>query len=97
MTANRLPLNERLGDRLAVPLAQLGLVLEQLELAGPAGHEEEDDALRLRRPMPRPRGERVIVSGGDAAAVALIQERSERDGAQSDAANLRRNGGASVR
>ena len=39
------PLDERVRDRLAAVLLELGLVVEQLELAGPAGHEQVDDAL----------------------------------------------------
>ena len=41
---------ERLdGDRLAVELVQLRLVVERVDLARPAVHEQEDDALGLRR------------------------------------------------
>ena len=32
---------------MAGEFAELGLVVEQFELARPAGHEQEDDALRL--------------------------------------------------
>ena len=46
---DRLALRERLGHRLAVEFVELRLVVERLEVARPAGHVQEDDALRLRR------------------------------------------------
>ena len=52
-------LDERIGDRLAAVLLELGLVVEQLELAGPAGHEQVDHALGPRREMARPGRERI--------------------------------------
>ena len=60
------PLDEReplvldvgLRDDLAVEFLQLGLVVEQFELARPAGHEQEDDVLRLGGEMRRFRRER---------------------------------------
>ena len=45
MKAKRLPFQIRIRRRLGVPLLQLGLVIEQLELAGSAGHEEVDDVI----------------------------------------------------
>ena len=44
-----LPLRERLRHRLAVHLGQLRLVVERLEVRGPARLIQEDDALGLRR------------------------------------------------
>ena len=46
---DRLPLGERLGHRLAVPLGQFGLVVEAFEVGRAAGHDQEDDALGLGR------------------------------------------------
>ena len=46
-----LPLHVGLGDHLPVQLAQFGLVVEQIELARPARHEQEDDRLGLRLVM----------------------------------------------
>src|SRR5439155_9024800 len=54
------------GRRLAVELAELGLVVEQLQLARRAGHEEVDDVLDLRREVALSRGKWVggVVFGG---------------------------------
>ena len=35
------------GDRLAVERIELGLVVERIDMAGPAVHEQKDDALGL--------------------------------------------------
>src|SRR5256885_17121642 len=48
-------LDERLRNRLAVQLNELGLVIEQFELARSAGHEEVKDVLRARLEMRRTR------------------------------------------
>src|SRR5438477_10085930 len=48
------PLDERVRDRLAAVLLKLGLVVEQLELAGTAGHEQVDHALGPGREEARP-------------------------------------------
>jgi len=55
--------------RVAVPLDQLGLVVEQVDVTGPAGHEQLHDALRLRRVV-RPGGERPVAAeeGGEGDA-----------------------------
>ena len=94
-----LPLDERLGDRLAVVLLELRLVVEQLELARAAGHEQVDDALRLRREVARPRRQRVrrAARRGAAAAASARRPASERQGhrAEADAAPSRRSGGGS--
>ena len=42
-----LAFDEAGGDGLAVEFVELGLVVEELQLAGAAGHEEVDDALGL--------------------------------------------------
>ena len=44
-------LDERVGDRLAAIFLKLGLEVEELELAGAAGHEEVDHALGPRGEM----------------------------------------------
>ena len=46
------------GQRLAVALDQLRLVVPGVELADGAGAEDDDDVLRLRREVRRPRRER---------------------------------------
>src|SRR5262249_41113010 len=51
-----LALGERLGERLAVELAQLRLGVEALQLARPAGHAQMDDALGLGREVRPLRG-----------------------------------------
>ena len=58
-----LALDVALRDRLAAELLQLRFVVEQLELGGPAGHEQENDVPGLGRDLPaaqhaRPRGGR---------------------------------------
>ena len=52
-------LDERVGDRLAAILLELGLVVEELELARSAGHEQIDHALGPRREMARMGRDRV--------------------------------------
>src|SRR5262249_52265872 len=47
------------GDRLPIQLIELGLVVERIDLAGAAVHEQEDDALRLATEVWLLRGERV--------------------------------------
>ena len=51
MKAKRLFFGVRGGHDLPVELLQLGLVVEQFELAGSAGHEQKDHALGLGRKM----------------------------------------------
>ena len=75
MKANRLLGDERLGDRLAVELLQLRLVVEQLELARPAGHEQVDDALRPRGVMRRTGGERIDVFVAPWCSISPGQQR----------------------
>ena len=52
-------LRHRRRQRLAVPFLQFRLGIEQIHLARPAFHEQEDDALRLGREMRLPGGQRV--------------------------------------
>ena len=51
MKAKRLPLMNDSGIGWPCSLLQLRLVVEQFELARPAGHEQVDDALGLGREM----------------------------------------------
>ena len=55
----RLERAERLGDRLPRETHEVGLRVEQIHMARPAGHEEENDALRLRGEMRLLRCERT--------------------------------------
>ena len=75
---------ERLdGDRLAVELVELGLVVEGVDLAGTAVHEEEDDALgpgRQHRLLGGQRvGERARLApiGGGSEVAVLAEEPSQ--------------------
>ena len=86
-----LAFEQALRRRLAVQLAELGLVVEQLQLARGAGHEEVDDVLDLGGEMAG-RGARGLAGssltfgaarGGDAVAG---EELVEGDGADADAA-----------
>ena len=47
-------------QRLAVPLRQFGLGVEQVDVAGPAEHEEEDDRLGLPLEVTGLGGERIV-------------------------------------
>src|SRR5579885_3207949 len=53
---NLLSLGERLGHRLAVHFGELWLVIESLQMRGPAGLIQEDHALGLWRVMERIHG-----------------------------------------
>src|SRR5207302_1012204 len=77
-----LTLDQRLRDRLAVQFDQLRLVIEELELARAAGHEEKDDILRARRMMAHVAGNERRIG---AEEPLLIQHRRECDAAQADA------------
>ena len=73
--------------KLAAPLRQLGLMVEELELAGPAGHEQVNDALGPGTEVRRfgyERAGRSRRSGGGIPAQQLV----ERHGAQAHAAFL---------
>ena len=74
-----LGLAELLGPRLAVELVEQRLGVERLQVARPAGHEQEDDRLRLGREVRRLRGERVGRAG---AGLLLLEHRGEREPAE---------------
>src|SRR5262249_2375679 len=57
-----LALDDILRNLLAVVRVELRLRVEEIDLGGPPGHEQEDDALGLGREVSRLRGQRV---GGD--------------------------------
>ena len=59
MNANRRPLMNESGIGWSAVLLKLGLVVEELELAGAAGHEQVDDALGPGGNVPGPDGQRV--------------------------------------
>ena len=64
-----LPLDQVLGDRLAVIFRQLRFVVEEFELRGRAGHQQENDALGLRREVRVARRHWVLLLGsGEALA-----------------------------
>ena len=82
-----LALEELVGAGLAVQAVELGLVVEQLQLAGAAGHEQVDDALGLRLEVrllrrERPLGE-VERRGG---AVRVVPKAGQRQRAEAEAA-----------
>ncbi len=68
------------GQRLAVPLRELRLGIEEIELAGAALHEHEDDVLRLGGKW-RGLGRERIRAAAVAAQAFLLQQIGERDGA----------------
>ena len=77
------------GRQLAVPLRQLRLVVEQLQMARRSGHEKINHPLRLRREMRPLRGERIHahVRAG-AKKFSPAHQRTQRDCPQPDAAIL---------
>src|SRR5436190_3378078 len=82
-------LDERLRNRLTVQLDELGLVIEQFELARSAGHEEVNDVFRARLEMRRTR--RHWIGDGSrrrAEEFSFAEQRRERDAAQAQAALL---------
>ena len=70
------------GQRLAVQPLQLRLGVERLDVARPAGHEQEDDALGLGGVMAGARRQRAGFLGEQAI---VGQQRGERDGADAAA------------
>ena len=66
-------------QRLAVPLLEFGLGVEEIDLAGPALHEHEDDVLGLGREVRLARRQRVLLDGG--GAPVALQHLRQRDGA----------------
>ena len=51
MKAKRFPFSDELRGSACRPACSFGLQVEQLQLAGTAGHEQEDDAFGMRREM----------------------------------------------
>ena len=90
--------DDRRRHRLAFELRQLRLVVEQIELARRAGHEQMNDALRLRREVRLARRQRVCVGATRPPrrrdANASVSSAGERDLAHADAALAGRNAGA---
>ena len=86
--AARLDRAERLGQRLAGEPDQLGLRVEQVHVARPAGHEQEDDALGLGGEVRRLRGERIgapAVAARAASRPSRCEQRGEREHAEAAA------------
>ena len=81
-----LALDEFGGNRLAVQLGQLRLVVEQLQLTRRTGHEQEDDVLGLGGEVRLLRGQRVGEGPVIRRRAAFVQERRQRGGAEADAA-----------
>ena len=69
----------RRRQRLAVPLLQLRLGIEEIDLAGTALHEHEDDVLGLGREVRLAWRERIQLGRGGAAFAC--QQLRQRDGA----------------
>ena len=72
-------------DRLALELGQRRLGVEQVELAGCAGHEQVDDALRLGCEVRRSRRQRILA---DARGGRAERARGERVGQQAGQGDL---------
>ena len=84
-----LALDERLaGSAGRCSSIELRLVVEQLELARPAGHEQVDDVLGARREVAGLGRQRIGQGGGSRAACepALVEQRGQRDAAEADRA-----------
>ncbi len=82
---------DQLGRRQgAVELGELRLVVEQLQMAGRAGHEQEQDPLGLGRIMRRPRSHGIEGQGPGRVDVGrvslLLQQLAQRHGTEPDAA-----------
>ena len=65
-------------------------MVEELQVTGRPGHEQEQDPLGLRRELRRPRGHAVDGRGPGLARIGrvalLLQQMSQRHGAEPDAA-----------
>ena len=68
-----LPLRERLGHRLAVPLRQFRLVVQEFEMRRTARHAQEDDSFDPARPVRESPDSRLH------AEQTRLQQRSEGD------------------
>jgi len=75
-----LPFSDTVGERLAVDLPQPGLVVEEVDVARAAGHEEIDDPLRPRREV-RQRGQPGNLGKRRGEAV-LFKQAGECSGSQ---------------
>src|SRR5581483_11366411 len=71
--------DERVGDGLVMELLEGRLEVEQFELAGPAGHEQVNDALG-------PRFEVRLRPGGGSLQASLVEEGGEAHRADTEGA-----------
>ncbi len=78
--------DELIGDGFAVQRRQLRFVVEQFELAGTAGHEQENDVLRPRRVMRCFRSQRIDQGRRFGSRVAVVEQRSQRERADTESA-----------
>ena len=80
---------EQIGRRQrAVELGELRLVVEQLQMARRAGHEEEDDALGLRREVRLLRRERIVCRGVEQLAAARSRPGRRRTARRTSGAQM---------
>ena len=85
----RIPLtaDDRGRERFAFELGQCRLGVEEVELAGCAGHEQVDDALRLRCEMRRFRCQRIVADSRAGEPNELARERIGQQAGQGDLAD----------
>ena len=82
-----LALHKAFGRSLAVVFAELGLVLEEVELAGGSGHVEENDVLGLCRKGWFAGAHRIgRIDGGKFTGLQLPEHGVNGDGAEADSA-----------
>ena len=79
--------DDRGRQRLAFEPGQRGLVVEQVELAGCAGHEQVDDALRLGGEVRRSRRQRIMADARGGRAERARRERIGQQAGQGDLAD----------
>ena len=73
---------DRCGQFLVVQLLQRGLVIEQIHLRGPAGHEQVNHPLGLGREVRLAQdGRAAAISRPERRAEGRIQQRAQRGGA----------------
>src|SRR5439155_23182354 len=80
---------DRRRQRLPLELRQRGLEVEQVELARGTGHEQVNDAPRLRGEVRLPRRQRIVRSGRGgprAPRPGVAQQAGQRDLADAEAA-----------
>jgi hypothetical protein len=80
-----LALDDVLRNRLAVVLIELRLVIEQVELRGRAGHEEEDNLFGFRREVRRPYRHGI---GRRLRKQAAVEQRAQRQRTDAEAGLL---------